>query len=241
MDRMSPISLLLVNAVVFFGALLQGSVGFGLGLMSAPFLVLINPAFIPGPLIGAALVLVLLMAARERQGMDVGGLKWAVPGRFVGAWIGALALRALPVEALELVFGAVILFAVLLSASRLHLRPNPPTLVGAGVVSGVTGTIASIGGPPMALVYQRASGEELRSTLSGYFFFGCVFSLTALAALGRYGLAELQLSLLLLPGLLLGCLASSWTVGKLDRGHTRAAVLLVSGSAAVVAIARALV
>jgi uncharacterized protein len=237
---MSLSSLLLVNAVVFFGALLQGSVGFGLGLVSAPLLVLIHPPFIPGPQIGAALVLVLLMAARERQGIDVGALKWAVPGRFVGAWIGAAALSALPAGALELVFGAVILFAVLLSASRLHLRPNPPTLMGAGVVSGITGTIVSIGGPPVALVYQRASGEELRSTLSGYFVFGCVFSLVALAALGRYGLAEIRLSLILLPGLILGYLASSWTVGKFDRGHTRAAVLLVSGSAAVVAILRAL-
>lgn len=236
---MSPMPLLLANVVVFFGALLQGSVGFGLGLVSAPLLVLIQPAFIPGPQIGAALVLVLLMAVRERQGMDVGGLKWAVPGRFMGAWIGAAALSALPAEALELAFGAVILFAVLLSASRLHLRPTPSMLVGAGMVSGVTGTIASIGGPPIALVYQRSSGEELRSTLSGYFVFGCLFSLVALAALGRYGFDEMRMSLMLLPGLLLGYLASSWTVGKLDRGHTRVAVLLVSGSAAIVAILRA--
>ena len=38
--------------LVIFGAALQGSIGFGLGPLCAPILILINPVFIPGPLLG---------------------------------------------------------------------------------------------------------------------------------------------------------------------------------------------
>jgi len=45
--------------VVAVGAMIQGSLGFGLGLVSAPALALIDATFIPGPLllVGVAVML----------------------------------------------------------------------------------------------------------------------------------------------------------------------------------------
>ena len=43
-------------------------------------------------------------------------------------------------------------------------------------------TAAGLGGPPVALVYQRANGLRLRGTLAAYFIVGTVMSLSALAS-----------------------------------------------------------
>ena len=57
---------------------------------------------------------------------------------------------------MTLLFGGLILLGVCLSLSGLRLPPIRGVLVGAGALSGVMGTVASIGGPPMALLYQDA-------------------------------------------------------------------------------------
>ena len=54
----------------------------------------------------------------------------------------------------------------------------------AGATSGVLGTATSIGGPPMALVWQRSTGARLRGTMSGFFLIGSVMSIGVLALTG---------------------------------------------------------
>ncbi len=54
-------------------------------------------------------------------------------------------------------------------------------MVLAGAASGVLGTATAIGGPPMALVWQRNTGARLRGTMSGFFLVGSVMSIAALA------------------------------------------------------------
>lgn len=69
----------------------------------------------------------------------------------------------------------------------LRLRPSRSVLVGAGMMSAIMGTITSISGPPMALVYQDASGARLRATMSSFFWVGTVMSLVVLRLVGRFG------------------------------------------------------
>ncbi len=47
--------------IVVIGSILQGSIGFGLGPFSVPLLLLIDPVFVPGPLLLSALVLTILI------------------------------------------------------------------------------------------------------------------------------------------------------------------------------------
>ena len=72
----------------------QGSIGFGLGVLSVPLLVLIDARFVPGPLLLAALLLTLLIYRRERQSVQSGELGWAYAGRVAGTVLGYLALRS---------------------------------------------------------------------------------------------------------------------------------------------------
>ena len=60
------------------GSTLQGSVGFGMGLLASPILVLIDQRFVPAPLLLSILCLTTLLTLRERRAIDVMGLRWAV-------------------------------------------------------------------------------------------------------------------------------------------------------------------
>jgi uncharacterized membrane protein YfcA len=239
-DPLTPIELLAACAVMTLGSVLQGAVGFGLGLFAVPILVLIDPSLVPGTVLFCGLVLTLLMSYRERQAMDVSGLKWGVVGRILGMLVAVVVLTNVPKEEMTLVFGGLVLFAVALSASGLHVSPTMWTLLSAGALSGFMGTTSSIGGPPVALLYQNAPGARLRSTLSGYFVLGTITSLLGLVAAGRFGRYELWSSLALLPGVLIGFILSARTLPLLDRGYTRAAILTVSAVSSVIVILRAL-
>lgn len=236
---MSTEALVTAASIVAAGALLQGSVGFGLSLFSAPLLTLIDPNLVPGPLLMAALVLTLLMTWRDRRSMDIAGVKWAIGGRVLGTIGAALTLTLVSSHALSLLFGALVLAAVLMTGCGLPLTPKPKTLLGAGALSGFMATTSAIGGPPIAMLYQRADGPRVRGTLSGYFVLGASMSLVALGLIGKLGRHELMHGAALLPGILFGFALSGRCTRWLDAGRTRAAVLAVSATAAAIVIARA--
>jgi len=239
-EPLTPIKLLAACAVMAIGSALQGSAGFGSALVAAPILTLIDPLLVPGPLLFCALVLTVLMLYRERQAMDISGLKWGILGRLPGTFVALVVLTNVPEKEMMLTLGALVLFAVALSASGMHVNPTRWTLLSAGALSGFMGTTASIGGPPIALLYQNAPGARLRATLSGYFALGTTMSLLALAAVGRFGRDEFWSALALLPGVLIGFALSARTRQLLDRGYTRAAVLTVSAVSGAIVILRAL-
>ncbi len=233
--------LLLAWAVLCAGATLQGSIGFGLGVVGAPLLVLIAPGLVPGPLLFDALLLAVLMVYREHRSIHLSGLGWALAGRAVGVAVAAGMLALMPTDRLGLAIGAAVLLVVAINASGLRVRPGTGSLIMAGMLSGLTGTISSIGGPPMALLYQDAAGARLRSTLSGYFMVGAIMSLVALALVGRFGVTELRLGVLLLPGVIVGFVLSSHVAAVADRASaTRVLVLTVSAAAGVAVILRQL-
>jgi uncharacterized membrane protein YfcA len=101
------------------------------------------------------------------------------------------------------------------------------------------GTISTVGGPPMALVYQRESGATLRSTLAVYFTLAGVFSVTALHLAGKLGAREVILGSYLAPGLVLGYMLSSFTKRFVDKGILRPMVLILATAAAIAVVVKA--
>src|SRR3546814_12225619 len=75
------------------------------------------------------------------------------------------------------------------------LPVRPSTQLVAGVVSGVTGTAAGIGGPPLALLYQHRPGSTIRSTLAAAFLVATALSLATLAVAGEVGSSRVLLGL----------------------------------------------
>ncbi len=227
-------------AILATGAAIQSSVGFGLGVFGAPLLALIDPRLVPGPILLDALLLTVLVAVREWRWVRLADLGWSVPGRLAGTALAVLLMRVVPAERFQVALGLLILAAVALSAWGPRLPLSPRTLLGAGVVAGVMSTFTSIGGPPMALLYQHEEGPRVRGTLAAFFTLGVIFSMGGLHVAGRFGWTEVRLAAWLLPGVVLGFVASRWTAPWLDRGHTRALVLVTSAVASVLVVVKGL-
>lgn len=231
-------TLILISVVVGLAAALQSSIGYGLSLIANPILVLINPDFVPGPVLFAVFFLSILVVLRERRSVDLNGLSWAVVGRVVGAAIAAWLLLRITQPTLILMFVFMVLLAVLISATGWRVPMTRLNLSLAGVMAGIMGTIASIGGPPIAMVYQYEAGDRIRSTLSGFFIFGTVISIVTLASVGRFGWEEVRLGLELLPGILIGFLLSTSLLPHLKNRYIRPLILTVATVSAVVVILR---
>jgi len=232
--------LLAVVGVSALGAFVQGSVGFGHNLVVAPALALVDERFVPGPAIASAALLTALMALRDRRDVHLGEIRTALIGRIPATILAAVTVAALPADGLAVLFAALVLLAVAITAVGPELRPTRNRLLVAGALSGYMGTATSIGGPPLAVLYAAEHGRRLRGTLAGFFLVGTGMSLTALALTGSYGRPELGLSALPLPGVVLGFLASQWGARWLDAGRIRPAVLAVSALAAASVLAEAL-
>ncbi len=231
--------IVVAGLVVAVGALVQGSVGFGLALVAAPFLAILDPALVPVPLLLVTLAQAVLGLVREHADTDWSGVGWALLGRLPGIALGVLAVTTLPPRAFLVVVAGTVLVCAALSAIRWQPRPTVPALLVAGVVSGAGGTAASIGGPPVALLYQGQTGPRVRATLAAYFTAGTVLSLGGLLLGGQVSADALGSAALLLPFMAAGFWVSNPARRLLDRGWVRPAVLAVSAGGALVLLVSA--
>jgi uncharacterized membrane protein YfcA len=214
-------------AIVYIGATVQASIGIGLGMIASPLLVLADPDFIPVTIMLAVIPLTFTIAWADRPhvaGRDVG---FALIGRVPGVILGALVVAALSDQILAVLVAGSVLLAVAVSVSGRHIHTSDPVLVVAGLASGFAGTTTGVGGPPMALAYQRSDPATMRSTLSAFFAIGALMSLAALAIAGEIGTRQLQLTLLILPSVALGVVTARRIKDRLDPDIVRPAVLVI--------------
>ncbi|MEU4508906.1 sulfite exporter TauE/SafE family protein [Nonomuraea wenchangensis] len=230
--------LVLGGLAVFVGAVVQGSVGFGLGLVAAPVLTLLDPDLMPGAIQVVNATLPLFTLAVEWRRVDWRGLGFAVLGRVPGSVLGALIIVYVSVYSRGLLVAVMVLVAVALTARAVSVPRNGATITSAGFVSGVTGTATGIGGPPIALVYQTAKGPQIRATLAMFFFLSAVQSLVILAIVGELPGRALSTGATLIVPMLLGFLVSGPLRRYLDGGKVRTAVLVVAAVSAVGLIAQ---
>jgi len=230
--------LVALAAGAFLGATLQGIVGVGLNLVAAPVVALLAPQLMPVVPLLWAVVYPFGTLAREWREADWDGLWWAVGARVPGTAVGVLVVAWATDQFLGTVVGVMVLVAVLLTWRAVRVPVNRRSIATAGFLGGVTGTATSIGGPPLALVYQHRPGPEVRASLAAYFCLGGVISLIGLGVGGQMGLHDLEAALLLAPALLLGHVVAGPLRTRLDAGHTRAAVLVVCGASGTVLLVR---
>jgi uncharacterized membrane protein YfcA len=220
------------------GALVQGMLGLGLGLVAAPVVTLVDASLMPEVMLWLAAVLPLLTLAKEWRHADVRGLSWSLAGRVPGTFAGVAVVALASDRVLGIAVGSMVLCAVALSVHEVRVRVTPATLLGAGCLSGVAGTATSIGGPPLALLYQHHPGPVVRATLAVYFCVGALLSLGGLAVVGEVRARELLVALALVPCLAVGFALSGPLRRRVDAGRTRTAILAVCAASALVLVAR---
>lgn len=194
----------LAFAIIFIGSLVQTTIGFGMAIIAAPLLFLINPDYVPGPIILAALFNCLVSTYYFRHAIAIKGLASAMLGRIPGCIAGGVLLLILPQPLIAIFLACIIAFALIISLAKWSVSPSPMALFIAGFASGLTGTSTSIGGPPMALVVQNESADFIRANLAGFFLYSCITSLIILMVMGWFSWQHLWLGLPLIPATLAG-------------------------------------
>ncbi|GAA2140259.1 sulfite exporter TauE/SafE family protein [Actinomadura napierensis] len=236
-----PDFLLIGGLAALLGAIVQGSVGLGVGLVATPIVTMLFPDLMPGAILVTALALPVATLAQEVRHAELRGLGWAFGGRLIGTPVGVWLVAAAPDRVLGVAIGVIVLAALAVTTWAREVPRNRRTLAVAGVISGTTGTASGIGGPPIALLYQRESGPRVRATLAVFFIAGALLSLATLAAAGRLPARQVTAGLELLPFVLAGFLAAGPLRRYLDAGRLRLALLIVVGASATVLIVRNLV
>lgn len=232
--------MLLATVLVFVGAFVQTAVGFGLAVIAAPVLFFINPDYVPAPVTVCALALSLINAWTFRDGVSLQGLKAAVIGRIPGSLAGAGLLLMIHKDMLALWIGISVLFAVGVSLTSLRWQPTPGRMMAAGFLSGFMGTSTSIGGPPMALLWQHQNVALIRANLAAFFVVSCLISLLILAPIGHFGMLHIKLSLPLLPATFLGFWAARRTMHRLPAPVIRGGSLILCAISGLYAVITAL-
>lgn len=234
---MSPLAIGLLAAVVLVAACLQGSIGFGMGMVAAPFIAMVDPALLPVSVILLALVVTSVVVLLDRGSLDLRGATWALAGRVPGSLAGAALVAVLAPAALSWIVAATVLLGVAVSLRGWRPRVTRTTQAVAGALSGIMGTTTSIGGAPMAIIWQASEGPRLRGTMAAFFLVGSGLSLAALFTLGAVPQRALVFAAWMLLPALAGLALSRYVNRFLDRRRTRALALAASGLGAAALIA----
>jgi hypothetical protein len=237
---MSPTDLAIALVVTFFAAAIQGVVGLGFAMVSVPILALIDPSLAPVPQLLTTIPLTVSMAWRERGHLQLSGIGWVLAGRVPGAVLGIALLAAATQRTLDLAIAAIVLLAVAIIASGVHVRRSPGVEFGAGILSGVGGFVAAIGGPPLALLYSRDAGPTIRANLAAIFTLGLLITLTARAASGNITAGDVRTAFVLFPALLAGYLLSLRVKDRVSQRLVRWSILVLSTLGASGLVIRAL-
>ncbi len=233
-------TILLLGLALGAGAFVQSSIGFGIAVVAAPFVVLVAPELMPvAILVSSALLPMAQLAVIERD------IAWrplgsALAGRVLLTPVGVVLVTWLSARAISALVGVLVLMSVAVSLRGPVLaHPGRRASFVAGAIAGVSGTAASIGGPFFALVLQGQSPARVRSTLAAFFAVGSTMALIGLALAGAIHREQVVAGLVWMPFVGVGVLASAPARRYLNAQRLRRAVLTFCVLASVSVIARA--
>lgn len=231
------IEFVIVALALCFGALVQGSLGFGMVLVSFPVLVFANPELLPQTTLIVAVPMVLSLAWRHRGDAIWRYVGLVTLGRLPGIGIAIAILSVASARTIGLLAGVTVLIAVGLSFWAPAVPKTTPNLVAAGVVSAVFGTAVAIGGPPLALLFQHETGPRLRSTMTSIMLLGAPLILFLLAVSGNVDSTDLRTGVALAPFSVIGSYSARWLIPYIDE-KLRPIILTICAFGAIVAMIR---
>lgn len=228
----------LAMLVFCLASALQGVAGYGSVVISGPFLVLIEPRFIPGPVLLCGIVITSLVLLRDGLQVELSRVVQLSLSRAVGSVIGVLLLMQLSPDGAAAALAVIMLGGVGAGIAGVKVRPTVKGLALTGFMSGIAGTVAGLAGAVTALLVQDEQGIKLRGSMAAYLLPGAAVSVILIALVGRLGEVELKLFVLLLPSVCIGYGISSRYRHTLDRFISKPMVLSLASFAALTVLGK---
>ncbi|WP_028584220.1 sulfite exporter TauE/SafE family protein [Desulfogranum mediterraneum] len=216
------LSLLLAALIFLLAGFIQGMTGFGAGLVAIPLLCLVVEVKLAVPLVILnGVILTSYMAYRFRSAMDRTRILPLILGTLPGILAGTLLLKSIAPGQLRLLLGIMLIGY---SGYNLLARPKPlqlATIWGylAGFITGTITAMLSAGGPPV-IIYTTLSDwskEQIKATLSGFFFVNSLVAATAHALSGMTTLLTLHYFAVTFPFVLAGTALGALLTDRINR------------------------
>ena len=167
--------LVLVAIIAFFGSMVQSCSGFGYAILCMTFWTRLMP-FVSASIIEAvtAFFMVVYLAVRLWRHIDFKLLLPPLAVSTLFSFFGINTLMSLSDAVLQRILGVALLALAgyfVFFSSRVHLRPTATNGMIAGMISGFSGGLFNIGGPPIVAYYLSITDDKNKynATLQAYF------------------------------------------------------------------------
>lgn len=191
---------LICAVTVVFGTVVQRLSGAGYGMFAAPVMALVAPEWLPGTVVLVGFVVSAGSLLNARDAVEWRDLPPGFSGRVIGAAIAAyIAAAVIGTDALAIIVGCVVLFAVALTVLGLSVPISGRSLFIAGGASGLMGTLTGIGAPPMAILYANVETRRAAATQNAFYSFGTFVAIIALRIAGVLSVPQLAFAATLAP------------------------------------------
>jgi len=195
---------LLINFILIAGSVLQMATGVTMGMLIVPFLAMISYTLVPVPIVFASLALTIMMAYKGRTHIDTKNMSQICLGMLAGILFSIFILKNIKFEYMGLIFGTFILISVFISIKVKMFTLNKSINYTGGLISGIMGSMAAVGGQVLALIFQNHPLESLKSTLA---FLYTVFSIVMLIIFyifGEFSYIQFVSGVYMMPGFIIG-------------------------------------
>ena len=235
---MTGLEIALVIGFAALGAMVQGCLGIGIGLVAAPVLVSIDPAFAPGPLLLIGQVVGLRHVFAEREHIDRAAFRNVLFGIPAGMAAGLTILLMIDGRVLSIIVGAATALAAAAILLGARVARSQRVEITAGGLMAFASVTAALPGPPLVIGFSDMKPSCMRGTASASILVVAILAGISLLLAGRFGTEELKLLGLLLPGALLGLLSARYLRPVLDRSWFRTAVLVMACAGGIALVIR---
>ena len=241
MTSMDISTVIFLNSLFAFAALVVSVTGFGFAMIATPIASLFLPPDQAVPVVVISwLPLSLLLAAGSIREINPGRVLHLYVCAMAGVPVGVYALATFDADSMRTATGLVALTGAGMMALKSGKPLGRPTLVtcGAGLLSGLMGGVSGMTGPPVVLLglKQRWPHTALRADLIGYFL---ILHFSIALVFRTSGLLEIDtiaLSACSLPGIAVGFLAGVRLKRRVSERSYRSAALTLVGGAGMMAV-----
>lgn len=172
---MTPLMIILAAGALFLGSLVQGTVGFGLGMVSVPLLSLFLDVKIAIPIatvFGWLITIPVCIKMRKYINYRLAFILY-IPA-IVGIQFGGELLKNVESAYILLAMGAILIAVGGLTVINrpIRVKDNLFSAIICGLLSGILGASAGESGPPIVTYMNclKTSAERIKATTNFYFF-----------------------------------------------------------------------
>jgi uncharacterized membrane protein YfcA len=227
---------ILANSIIIFASVLQMVTGVSVGMIIVPFLAMISFTLVPVPIIFASLALTILMAYKGKKHIDAKNVFQINLGMLFGILIAIVILKNIAIQYLGVVFGVFILIAVIISLTIKQVKLSKTLNYTGGIIAGLMGTIAAVGGQILALLFQNHTLESIKSTLA---FLYTIFSITMLLIFyifDDFSYSQMISGFYMMPGFIIGYYIAPYFTKYFNEKYTKTMVLTMATLGALILI-----